>query len=501
MAAAQDQATSSSFWTSRQAAGGGKPGAAAANPDGRVSRGQVIGPDDRQRINPTSAFPWRAVVSLEVDFDFGATGGYCSGAVIGPTAILTAGHCVYDPTTVQGWATGIRVIPGRNGTAEPFGSQIASDLLAPTGYVSNGTPALDVGIVLLPNSTLTSQTGRFHFMGGNGSSLIGNTANIAGYPGENPTQQWWHAGPLVDRSYSATSDIGILSYPIDTSGGQSGSPIWLFNGSDRVIVGIHTRGETSTSCSNLGGANNCGTLITSFIASQLESVGADTRVTPSGPFIPETLPGATSATPTPTVSVPTQTPGGTGTIGGRGLALQSTSGGVQLTWQDGTIETGYLVLRLAGPSVGVLPSTGPLPGDATSFLDSTAPPGIVCYIVVALGGVSGGALGASDLLCAAPNTHSATGAPQSLTMRLNQSNIASLSWGAPLGGGANGFLLFPLGSSGIPFPNTTTSTSLALSSPTCYVLFATVSGIPVGNSDIVCGIPGASTVGTASAGG
>ncbi len=493
IAAAQTQPTSG-FWASREGSGGKKPAAAAANPPDRVHSGQIIGPDQRQQVNPTTSFPWRAVVSLEVDFDFGATGGYCSGAVVGPTTVLTAGHCVFDPSTVQGWATGVRVIPGRNGASEPFGSQIASNVLAPTGYINTGNSALDVGIVVLPNSTLTSQTGHIRYMGSNGGSLIGTTVNISGYPGENPTQQWWEPGPIVDRTYNASSDTGIVSYPIDTSPGQSGSPIWVYNGTDRVIVGVHTLGATSTACSSVGGLNNCGPLITSSIAGQLESLGADPRVSPTGPFIAETLPGAGSPTPTPT-SV------GGGSIGGRGLAIQPASGGVQLNWQSGTVQTGYLVVRLGGTAPAVLPTTGPLPANATSFFDSAPSPGFNCYIVVALGGITGGGIGTSDLLCAVPGTRSAVGSPQGFTLRLNQSSVASLSWTGPLGGGFNGYLLAPLGGTPVPLAGSATSATVALSGPTCYVLFATASGTPVGNSDIVCGIPGASTLGAASAGG
>ncbi len=494
VAAAQAQ-PASGFWASREGSGGRKPAAAAANATDRVHAGQIIGPDDRQRVNPTTTFPWSAVVSLEVDFDFGATGFYCSGAIVGPTVVLTAAHCVFDHSSIQGWATNVRVIPGRNGASVPFGSQVASNLHVPSGYISNGTPALDVAIVTLSSSIVANPPGRFRYAGSNGSGLIGATANIVGYPGEAPTQQWWHAGPIVDRSYNASADTGIISYPTDTSAGQSGSPIWLFNGTDRVIVGVHTRGATSSSCSTVGGANNCGTLLTNFIATQLESVGADPRTTATGTFIPETLPGSGTATPTPSPTPPTG-----GSIGGRGLTIQPATNSVQLSWQAGTVQTGYLVVRLSGSATSVLPLTGPLPANATSFVDNSPAPGFNCYLVAALGGITGGVIGTSDLLCAAPNTRSVVASPQGLTLRLNQSNVASLSWTGPIGGGFNGYLLVPIGGTAIPLSASATSTSVALGGPTCYVLFATSSGTPVGNSDIVCGIPGASTLGAAGPG-
>jgi V8-like Glu-specific endopeptidase len=439
------------------------------------------------------------VTSLEVAFDNGSTISICTGAFIGPTVVLTAGHCLFDPNTALGFATAVAVVPGKNGSAEPFGYEFADDILVPSGYIQTGTAALDLGVVILPNSQLSSQTGRFRYAGSNGSGLVGMTANLAGYPGEAPTEQWFHAGPIADRSYTAANDSGILSYPMDTSGGQSGSPIWVFNGVDRVLVGVHTRAAASTACSTAGGANNCGTLITTAIAGQLESNGADTRSTLAGPFAAETLPGGGSP-PTPTATPPagaspTATTGAGGAIGGRGLSIQPSAGGVLLSWQDGTVETGYLFARFTGPSMVVLPPGGPLPANTTSYLDNSPPPGLSCYFGAALGGVTGGALGITDMLCDVPNVRSAFGAPQNLRIQLNQSSLATLSWTAPPGLLYDGYMLVPLGGSPQLLPAGTTSHPWLLPGPTCFVLFATRFGAPVGNSDIVCGIPGVSTLG------
>jgi V8-like Glu-specific endopeptidase len=486
------------FWVNRGVSAGGRRPAAATDED-RVSRGQVIGPDDRRQVNPTTGFPWRAVASLEIAFDNGASNVICTGAFIGPTVVLTAGHCLYDPTTTLGFASDVVVVPGKNGSSEPFGYQFAANILVPSGYIQNGTAALDLGLVILPNSQLSSQTGRFRFAGSNGSGLVGMTANLAGYPGEAPTQQWFHAGPIADRSYVASSDTGIVSYPMDTSGGQSGSPVWVFNGVDRVIVGVHTRAAASTSCSNAGGPNNCGTLLTSALAGQLETAGADTRSAPTGPFAAETLPGAgTPPTLTPTRTAAPATPTatvGSGSIGGRGFGVQPALGGVQISWQDGTAETGYLLARLTGPSMVVLPPGGPLPATATSYFDASPPPGLSCYFGAALGSGSGGALGVTDLLCTVPNVRSVFWAPQNLRLQLNQSSLATLSWTAPAGVLYDGYVLAPLGGTPQALPANATTHSVSLTGPTCFVLFVTRFGAVAGNSDVVCGVPGVSTLG------
>jgi hypothetical protein len=268
-----------------------------------------------------------------------------------------------------------------------------------------------------------------------------------------------------------------------------------------VIVGVHTRAESSTACSNIGGANNCGTLLTNALAAQLEAAGADSRSALSGPLMTESLPGGALPTPTPTrtgtpgaIVSPTATTGAGGTVGGRGFAIQPAPGIVQLTWQDGTAEAGYLLARITGPSLVVLPPGGPLPATATSFVDTAPPPGLSCYFGAALNPSGSGALGVTDLLCDVPNVRSLFWAPQSLRLQLNQSSVASLVWTGPQGVIYDGYVLVPLGGTPITLPASATSQSLSLSGPTCFVLFVTRFGAVVGNSDVVCGVPGVSTL-------
>jgi V8-like Glu-specific endopeptidase len=403
--------------------------------------------------------------------------------------VLTAAHCLYDSTSPGGWATEVVVVPGRNGAAEPYGFQTATDLRVPGQYVSSGAPAFDFGLVLLPNSQLSNQTGRFRYAGSAGDALVGRTANLSGYPGEDYTRQWFHAGPIADRSYTAGSDTGLISYPMDTTGGQSGSPMWLSDGTNRVIIGVHTRGDASVFCSNTGGANNCGTLITNMVAGQLEAGGADARSALPGTSIAEQLPGSQPPpTVPPTASIPT------GGIGGRGLAIEPGPGRNVLTWQDGAVETGYLVGRFNGSALTVLPPGGPLGANTTSYTDASAPAGLSCYLVAALGGTTGGALGVSDLLCGAYGVRSASRAPDRFKLSLNQSSIANLSWVAPAGGGFDSYVLVPLGKTPIVLAANATTASVPVSGPTCLLLFTMQAGAPVGNSDAVCGVPGVNTL-------
>ncbi|HVF96128.1 MAG TPA: hypothetical protein VM871_02340, partial [Flavisolibacter sp.] len=76
--------------------------------------------------------------------------------------------------------------------------------------------------------------------------LASSVMNLSGYPGDKPdpgspkgTEQWFMS--LKPKSISSR----VITYDIDTMGGQSGAPVWLKVGESRFCVGIHTNGHSS----------------------------------------------------------------------------------------------------------------------------------------------------------------------------------------------------------------------------------------------------------------
>lgn len=63
--------------------------------------------------------------------------------------------------------------------------------------------------------------------------MVGTNIVVRGYPVEKNAQMWSMSGTI------AASATHKLSYYIDTTGGQSGSPVYKNNG-DYQCVGIHT---------------------------------------------------------------------------------------------------------------------------------------------------------------------------------------------------------------------------------------------------------------------
>lgn len=199
----------------------------------------IIGPDERIRVTNTRAFPWRAVCALSItaanNRQFIGTGW-----LIGPRTVITAGHCVYMHEE-GGWARSIRVIPACNDADQPYGVHAGTDLRSVTGWTTSKNREFDYGAIILPaGSRPGDQTGYFGFGARTDAFLSSAALNLSGYPGDKGGRQQWF---MAQRPKSVSNQV--ITYDIDTMGGQSGSPVWVLENGARYGVGIHTNGATS----------------------------------------------------------------------------------------------------------------------------------------------------------------------------------------------------------------------------------------------------------------
>jgi glutamyl endopeptidase len=209
--------------------------------DPRISKHAVVGEDDRVRITDTTAFPWRAIAYLELYDDSTGEVGQCTGTFIGPDAVLTAAHCLWD--SERGWVDRVRVVPGKNGRDEPFGSEWASGLWVPDAWIDEGEPPLrDWGVVSLPDGRLGQRTGWLTLAGLSDDTLTTGDFEpaIVGYHGDvsPPRSLWGHFA----EAFVAVQDSNLL-YDIDATPGSSGSAILFSDAQGGVwIVGVHAYG-------------------------------------------------------------------------------------------------------------------------------------------------------------------------------------------------------------------------------------------------------------------
>lgn len=213
---------------------------------------EIIGADTRVLVTNTTTVPFRYIVNIA-----NSSGSFCSGTLIGPSTVLTAGHCIQGETVSD-----LFVVPGRNGLSEPFGRAQAQSVSFAPGFAA-GT-ATDYGVIQL-STPIGNSVGFWGIAFRRGAGDTTGTSisadplplkegtlqvNLSGYPadkclptGQCGTQQW----RAFDRTVK--SEAGQLHYLNDTFGGHSGSPVWVRRSPDlggRVMVGIHIRGAGGT---------------------------------------------------------------------------------------------------------------------------------------------------------------------------------------------------------------------------------------------------------------
>lgn len=194
--------------------------------------------DRRKQILETDLTPWRMICSLAIVSQNGL--GYVgTGWLAAPRTVITAGHCVFDPIELGAWARTIRVMPGRNGSEEPFEAVDSASFSTTDRWLEAQDPDFDYAAIHL-GSNLGTKVGTFGIAVLPDKDLVDRLVNVSGYPVSpgNGELQYFHA----NRVKALTPRR--LFYDIDTIGGQSGSPVWAYlDGSESpVVVGIHAYG-------------------------------------------------------------------------------------------------------------------------------------------------------------------------------------------------------------------------------------------------------------------
>lgn len=198
----------------------------------------LIEEDDRVQANPRE-YPYTAICSLKIRSSSGRS--YMgTGFFISSRILLTAGHCVYIHDD-NGWPESIEVIPGRDKSEKPFGSVIANEFMSFDEWIENKDRNYDMGVIILPEDCpFGEKVGWFGcktFL--DEKEYKGKIFNISGYPGERGGRE------QLKMSGVGECQGPLLKYDIDTTGGQSGSPVWIVKDNKYYVIGVHTMGNSS----------------------------------------------------------------------------------------------------------------------------------------------------------------------------------------------------------------------------------------------------------------
>ena len=203
----------------------------------------VHGPDNRVQITNTADYPWRVHASLLITAADNSQ-WIGTGWFIGPHTLITAGHVVHIKNSGvpgrDGWVKRIQVMPGRNGSALPYGSVTSTSFRSVSGWTGSGNAEYDYGAILLP-TPLGNTTGWLGFGNFSDADLRASVGNISGYPGDKPSGTQWY-----DARRIASVSTRKVYYDIDTAGGQSGSAVYRIVNGNRYGFAIHAYGGAST---------------------------------------------------------------------------------------------------------------------------------------------------------------------------------------------------------------------------------------------------------------
>lgn len=230
-------------------------------PGGEFGTQTVIGNDDRSRTTPTDWWPASATVQMTMLNNSGQRIFFCTGFMIGPDTMATAGHCVHN-NDFGGWITGRDFIayPGRDGATSPYGGCRAVSFHSNTFWTVNRNREYDFGAVKL-DCEIGNATGTYGYRW-QSASLDGTGVVTRGYPGDKPNGEQWVAYDQIRYSH-----VRVLWHLADNVPGNSGNPLYTYRDDcgGPCALAVDTHGCPNQSCNNTNPpytSHNSGTRIT-----------------------------------------------------------------------------------------------------------------------------------------------------------------------------------------------------------------------------------------------
>lgn len=239
------------------------------------------------RVSNVGSYPWRATVKVWVTHDEIPDQPYrCSGALIDPKYVITAGNCIYDygeSNNGYGWARDVTIVPAYDNGNKLFGEAVATNSLHSfQGWTVNGKPEWAVGFIQLDRRPIGVLSGWYGYGYNNSDShFTSNTFQNPGYPNESPYDDRYMRNWSGSFDIVATESLRHTRFLDDF--GFLGSTIFT-NSSNPVVLGLysHVVGTSYTAYARLTKAkvDVIQNQIVSTTPTALDLIPLDVRISP-----------------------------------------------------------------------------------------------------------------------------------------------------------------------------------------------------------------------------
>lgn len=185
--------------------------------------------------NPQLSNEWKPIVRVEARWDEKPNEPFlCTGTLIDPGIVVTAGACVYgNANGYEGWADSVHAIPAYTDGSQPFGDAYGQKLWAFDEFIDSGSVGYDIGLIKLgrPVGALTG----WHDIGwGDDLFLWLATFNNPGYP-----RAGFDSQLLYNRSGQFSDILTHRLVHTGEAANMKGSP--ALNLDDRTVYGVESR--------------------------------------------------------------------------------------------------------------------------------------------------------------------------------------------------------------------------------------------------------------------
>lgn len=204
--------------------------------------------DGRRPVRDATVAPYSGICliqSFQNSGDARAVGAG-TGWLVAPDIILTAAHVVcnnqYFSGATRPLAGAVHMWFGFNNEPEPpFGAEISTKIAVPAQYKEYLFPDWDVAVIKLERR-VGDRLGWFDMQTPSATSLKNADICVAGYPGEPGEEEKWFRQFEGEKKVLDVSDTRIY-HNVDTTGGQSGAPVFVKSGKRAAAFGVHARGR------------------------------------------------------------------------------------------------------------------------------------------------------------------------------------------------------------------------------------------------------------------